>query len=42
MTAEAVTTIAASVGEALVNLCYCADNESREIVEAQLAESAQP
>jgi hypothetical protein len=40
ITAEAVTKIVDQVGEALVGLCYFGDNESREIVEAQLIESA--
>ena len=40
ITAEAVTKIVDQVGEALVGLCYFGDDESREIVEAQLSDSA--
>ena len=38
--AEAVTKIVDQVGEAIVSLCYFGDDESREIVEAQLIETA--
>jgi hypothetical protein len=40
ITAEAVTKIVDQVGEALVGLCYFGDDESREIVQAQLTDSA--
>jgi hypothetical protein len=40
ITAEAVTKIVDQVSEALVGLCYFGDDESREIVEAQLTDSA--
>jgi hypothetical protein len=40
MTADKLSRIVDQVGEALVGLCYFGDNESRDIVEAQLIESA--
>jgi hypothetical protein len=40
MTAEKISKVVDQVGEALVGLCYFGDEESRQIVEAQLTESA--
>jgi len=40
ITAEKISKVVDQVGEALVGLCYFGDEESREIVEAQLIESA--